>query len=114
MVGAFAISDVDHMTPILNLSVCLRRADHELVFLRTAYSYAPLVWVIKTPFSHVVLAGVWIAAHISFFSKLVFSQSEGESSLLLYFTLSRVIYEIGHSFIHSKPCPIVIQPGTFL
>jgi len=72
--------------------VRLRRADHGLIFLRIASSYTPLVLVINTPFSYVVLAGVWIAALIGFFSKLVFWKGEGGSSLALYFALSCAMF----------------------
>ncbi|HCI06177.1 MAG TPA: hemolysin III, partial [Sulfitobacter sp.] len=72
MVSAFTVSGVYHMTPISDLRLRLRRADHGLIFLRIASSYTPLVLVINTPFSYVVLAGVWIAALMGFFSKLVF------------------------------------------
>ncbi|MDB4212326.1 hemolysin III family protein [Ascidiaceihabitans sp.] len=92
MVSAFTVSGVYHMTPISDLRLRLRRADHGLIFLRIASSYTPLVLVINTPFSYVVLAGVWIAALIGFFSKLVFWKGEGGSSLALYFALSCAMF----------------------
>ena len=67
MVSAFTVSGVYHMTPISDLRVRLRRADHGLIYLRIASSYTPLVLAINTPFPYVVLAGVWIAALIGFF-----------------------------------------------
>ena len=47
MVSAFTVSGVYHMTPISDLRLRLRRADHGLIFLRIASSYTPLVLVIK-------------------------------------------------------------------
>lgn len=94
MVCAFIVSGVYHMTPISEARVILRRADHGSIFLRIASTYTPLVLLINTPFSYVILAGVWGVALFGFFSKLIFWQGEGGSSMKLYFALSCAMFLI--------------------
>jgi hemolysin III len=92
MVSAFVVSGTYHMTPISDRRVKLRRADHALIFLRIASSYTPLVLILNTPLSYVILAGVWGVALFGFFSKLLFWQGEGGSSMKLYFALSSAMF----------------------
>lgn len=92
MVSAFVVSGLYHMTPISQVRIKLRRADHALIFLRIASSYTPLVLIINTPFSYVILAGVWVVALFGFFKKLLFWQGEGGSSMKLYFALSSAMF----------------------
>ena len=88
MVLALVTSAAYHMTPISPLRARLRRCDHGLIFLRIASTYTPLVLVINTPFSYVVLAGVWAVAFYGTAKKLLFWNAEGTSSIALYVILS--------------------------
>ena len=92
MVAAFVISGVYHMTPISDLRVKLRRADHAMIFLRIASSQTPLIMMINTPFAYTVLAGVWAIALYGFVLKLFFWQGTGGSSIKLYFTMSSSMF----------------------
>jgi hemolysin III len=92
MVSAFMISGVYHMTPISELRVKLRRADHGMIFLRIASSQTPLIMMINTPFAYTVLVGVWIVAMYGFVQKLFFWQGVGGSSIKLYFAMSSAMF----------------------
>jgi hemolysin III len=92
MVAAFVISGTYHMTPISDLRLKLRRADHAMIFLRIASSQTPLIMMINTPFAYTILAGVWVVAIYGFVQKVFFWQGTGGSSMKLYFAMSSAMF----------------------
>ena len=92
MVSAFVISGTYHMTPISDLRVKLRRADHAMIFLRIASSQTPLIMMINTPFAYTVMAGVWGVALYGFVQKMFYWHGTGGSSMKLYFAMSSAMF----------------------
>jgi len=87
MVAAFTASACYHMTPWEHYRPSLRRLDHATIFLKIAGTYTPLVMLIGTGFSYVVLAVVWAIAAFGVVKKLFFWSRPGLSSTILYLAM---------------------------
>ncbi len=87
MVIAFTASAIYHMTPWEHLRPLFRRFDHAAIFLKIAGTYTPLVMLIGSGFSYVVLGLVWLTAVYGMTRKIFFWQSPNDASTLLYLGL---------------------------
>lgn len=84
IVGSFVASAAYHMTPWEDIRPALRRIDHAAIFLKIAATYAPLVLLVGTGFSYLVLLIVWAIAIFGATKKLFFWSRPGVRSVWLY------------------------------
>ena len=84
MVFSFVASARYHFAPNETVRPARRRIDHAAIFLKIAATYTPLVALINTPFSYVVLAVVWAIGLYGAARKMFFWQQPGLGSLYLY------------------------------
>lgn len=83
----FSVSALYHMTPWERLRPYFQRIDHAAIFLMIAGTYTPLVVMIGTAFSFVVLGFVWALALLGALGKLTNILTPGWPSTALYLGL---------------------------
>ncbi|WP_420862848.1 PAQR family membrane homeostasis protein TrhA [Algirhabdus cladophorae] len=103
MVTAFTASAAYHMTPWEQIRPTLRRFDHATIFLKIAGTYTPLVVLIGTTFSYVILAIVWAIALFGVAKKLFFWSRPGMSSTLLYLGMGWLSVTLAWPMIQALP-----------
>lgn len=81
------VSGLYHFTPWEQFRAPLRRMDHAAIYLKIAGTYTPIVVLIGSAFSYVVLAIVWALALAGIVSKLAFWQRPGRFGPVLYLVL---------------------------
>jgi hemolysin III len=84
---AFVASAVYHMTPWEHLRPTFRRFDHAAIFLKIAGTYTPLVVLIGSNFSYLVLGLVWAVALYGISRRLFYWSEPGMGSTVLYLGL---------------------------
>lgn len=84
---AFVASAAYHMTPWEHLRPALRRFDHAAIFLKIAGTYTPLVVLIGSNFSYLVLGLVWATALYGVSQRLFRWREPGMGSTVLYLGL---------------------------
>lgn len=84
---AFIASAAYHMTPREDLRPTLRRFDHAAIFLKIAGTYTPLVVLIGSNFSFLVLGLVWATALYGVSRRLFYWSEPGMGSTVLYLAL---------------------------
>ncbi len=84
LIATFAASAFYHMTPWPAMRPALRRLDHAAIYLKIAATYTPLVVMIGSAFSYVILAIVWGLAIIGMVLKLFFWRTPGRFGPTLY------------------------------
>ena len=87
LIATFAASAFYHMTPWEGLRPTLRRIDHSAIYLKIAGTYTPLVVMIGSAFSYVVLALVWALALFGMAQKLFFWRVPGRFGPALYLVM---------------------------
>lgn len=76
-----------HLLPWERSRPVFHRIDHAAIYLKIAGTYTPLVVLIGSAFSYVVLAGVWAVALFGAVAKLSFWATDARGSLALYLAL---------------------------
>ncbi|MGY9049963.1 MAG: PAQR family membrane homeostasis protein TrhA [Rhodobacterales bacterium] len=84
LVLTFAASACYHMTPWESLRPALRRIDHAAIYLKIAGTYTPLVVIIGSFGSYLVLGAVWALAAFGVVKKVFFWRTPGRYDTLLY------------------------------
>ena len=84
LIATFVASAMYHMTPWEQIRPLLRRFDHAAIYLKIAGTYTPLVVMIGTGFSYVILSVVWGLAVIGMVLKLFFWRTPGRFGPALY------------------------------
>jgi hemolysin III len=84
LVGMFCASALYHMTPWKNLRPYLRRVDHATIYLKIAATYTPLVMLVGSISSFIVLGLVWLLAFFGMIQKLFFWHRPGRFGPALY------------------------------
>ena len=107
MILAFTASACYHMTPFEEWRPSLRRLDHASIFLKIAGTYTPLVVLIGTGFSYVILAIVWATALFGVARKLFFWSRPGMKSTLLYLGMGWMRVTLAWPMIQA--CPAVLH-----
>jgi len=87
MLAAFSASAIYHMTPWKHMRPIFRRFDHAAIFLKIAGTYTPLVVLIGSNFSFLVLGAVWATALFGVIRRLFYWSEPGMGSTLLYMGL---------------------------
>jgi hemolysin III len=87
MLIAFSASAIYHMTPWEHMRATFRRFDHAAIFLKIAGTYTPLVVLIGSNFSFLVLGLVWATALYGAARRLFYWSEPGMGSTLLYLAL---------------------------
>lgn len=87
LTATFAASAFYHMTPWPNTRPLLRRFDHAAIYLKIAGTYTPLVIMIGSAFSYVILSIVWALAFVGIVLKLFFWKSPGRYGPALYLVM---------------------------
>lgn len=87
MLAAFSASAIYHMTPWEHMRPTFRRFDHAAIFLKIAGTYTPLVVLIGSNFSFLVLGAVWATALFGVIRRLFYWSEPGMGSTLLYMGL---------------------------
>jgi len=84
---AFIASAAYHMTPREHWRPALRRIDHAAIFLKIAGTYTPLVVLIGSNFSFLVLGLVWATALYGVSRRLFYWREPGMGATILYLGL---------------------------
>jgi hemolysin III len=84
LVVTFVASAVYHMAPWDGMRPMLRRIDHSAIYLKIAGTYTPLVVIIGSFGSYLVLAIVWALAVFGVVKKVFFWRTPGRYDPLLY------------------------------
>ncbi|MFQ6553941.1 PAQR family membrane homeostasis protein TrhA [Aestuariibius insulae] len=87
IIAAFIASGLYHMTPWENLRPTFRRYDHATIFLKIAGTYTPLVVLIGSVFSYVVLGVVWALALFGAARKIYFWRNPATGHSKIYLAL---------------------------
>lgn len=84
LIATFTASAVYNMIPYDGPRPLLRRIDHAAIYLKIAGTYTPLVVMIGTGFSYLILAIIWGLAIIGMTLKLFFWRKPGRFGPALY------------------------------
>ncbi|MEM9332442.1 MAG: hemolysin III family protein [Pseudomonadota bacterium] len=101
---AFAASAFYHMTPWEAMRPLLRRIDHAAIYLKIAGTYTPLVVMIGSISSYLILALVWALAALGTVKKLFFwGNGDHNVGTLLYLGLGWISVLIIYPLTHTVP-----------
>ena len=103
LIATFVASACYHMTPWERLRPALRRIDHAAIYLKIAGTYTPLVMLIGSGFSYVVLGFVWALALGGAVIKLFFWAAPGRLAPMLYLGLGWLSLLLIWSLAHRLP-----------
>ncbi|OUS04471.1 hemolysin III [Rhodobacterales bacterium 52_120_T64] len=84
MIATFSASALYNMSPWERPRAVFRRLDHAAIYLKIAGTYTPLVVLIGSLSSYLVLAIVWGLAAFGVIRKLFFWRTSGKSGTILY------------------------------
>lgn len=87
LIAMFCFSAAYNLVPHKSWKPLLRRFDQAAIFLKIAGTYTPLVILIGSAFSYLLLALVWIAALAGASAKLIFRPRRDRYSIPLYLVL---------------------------
>lgn len=87
MLIAFGASAIYHMTPWEHIRPTFRRYDHAAIFLKIAGTYTPIVVLIGSNFSFLVLGLVWATALYGATRRVFYWSEPGMGSTILYMAL---------------------------
>ena len=103
LIATFTASACYHLTPWERLRPTLRRIDHAAIYLKIAGTYTPLVVIIGSGFSYVVLGIVWALAVVGAVAKLFFWAAPGRLAQGLYLGLGWLSLALIWSLAQSLP-----------
>ena len=84
LVAAFLASGIYHFTPWEHWRATFRRFDHAAIYLKIAGTYTPLVVMIGSMTSYLVLLAVWALAAFGMTRKLWFWHNPNSNGIALY------------------------------
>ena len=84
---ALSMSAAYHLMPRDDIRPWLRRLDHAFIFVKIAGTYTPLVVILGGLAAYGLLAFVWVVALVGAVTKLMFWQTPGRGSTLIYLGL---------------------------
>lgn len=85
LIAMFALSAIYNLLPIEGAKDWLRRLDHSTIYLKIAGAYTPFAALsIGGASGEVLLAGVWLAAGVGIFLKLIYPRRFEALSIALY------------------------------
>lgn len=87
LVATFIASALYNMSPWESVRPTLRRIDHAAIYLKIAGTYTPLVVLIGSLSSYLVLAAVWGLAVFGIIRKLFFWRNPGKLGTVLYLVM---------------------------
>lgn len=108
LMAAFLASAIYHMTPWENLRPTLRRIDHAAIYLKIAGTYTPLVVMIGSLSSYLVLTTVWGLAVFGMVRKLFFWHNKHRSGVWLYLVMGWISVALIGSLIPIVPLSTII------
>ncbi len=103
MLIAFFASAFYHLTPWEHLRPLFRRFDHAAIFLKIAGTYTPLVMLIGSDFSYLILGLVWLAALYGMLQKIFFWSTPNNASILLYLGMGWASLAIAWPMLQTIP-----------
>ena len=103
LVAGFAASGIYHFTPWEHLRPAFRRLDHAAIYLKIAGTYTPLVAMIGSASSYLVLAAVWALAVFGVIRKLWFWHNPGKNGIALYLIMGWLSVLLAGSLFHALP-----------
>lgn len=84
LIATFVASALYNMSPWESARPVLRRIDHAAIYVKIAGTYTPLVVLIGSISSYLVLAAVWGLATFGVIRKLFFWRTPGKAGTVLY------------------------------
>ncbi|MDU8927775.1 hemolysin III family protein [Alisedimentitalea sp. MJ-SS2] len=84
LIAGFFASGIYHFTPWEHWRTTFRRFDHAAIYLKIAGTYTPLVVMIGSLSSYLVLAAIWGLAAFGMISKLFFWRNPNSQGIALY------------------------------
>jgi len=103
LIATFIASAFYHMTPWESIRPTLRRVDHAAIFLKIAGTYTPLVVLIGSLSSYMVLVAVWALAVFGMVRKLFYWQVPGKLGSVLFLVMGWMSVAIVWSLILILP-----------
>jgi hemolysin III len=103
MIFAFVASAAYHMTTWEHMRPTFRRYDHAAIFLKIAGTYTPLVVLIGSNFSYLVLGLVWAVALYGASRRLFYWSEPGMGSTYLYLGLGWASLALAWPMIQTIP-----------
>lgn len=103
LVATFIASAFYHLTPWENLRPTLRRVDHAAIFLKIAGTYTPLVVLVGSLSSYLVLGIVWALAIFGIVRKLFYWQVPGKLGSVLFLVMGWMSVAIIWSLVMILP-----------
>lgn len=87
LIASFTVSGAYNLWPWTKCMNALKRADHAAIFVKIAGTYTPLVIIIGSAFSYLILALIWMVAIGGAFGKLLLQDWPKRISIGLYLAL---------------------------
>ncbi|MDQ2089807.1 PAQR family membrane homeostasis protein TrhA [Marimonas arenosa] len=84
LTAGFLASGIYHFTPWERLRPTFRRLDHAAIYLKIAGTYTPLVVMVGSLSSYLVLVTVWVLAGVGMVTKLFFWKNPNSNGIALY------------------------------
>jgi len=109
MVATFTASALYNMSPWETARPVFRRIDHAIIYLKIAGTYTPLVVLVGSVSSYLVLATVWGLATFGVIRKLFFWRTPGKTGTILYLIMGWLSVILIWSLI-----PVLPLTATFL
>ena len=103
LIATFTASAIYHMTPWENLRPTLRRIDHAAIYLKIAGTYTPLVIMIGSLSSYLILIVVWGLAAFGMARKLFFWRDKTKNGVILYLIMGWMSVAIFGSLVPILP-----------
>lgn len=103
LLSTFVASAFYHMTPWESIRPTLRRFDHAAIYLKIAGTYTPLVVLIGSLSSYLILVIVWALAVLGMIRKLFFWQVPGRLGSVLFLVMGWMSVAIIWSLITILP-----------
>ncbi len=116
LIATFIASAIYHFTPWENLRPTFRRIDHAAIYLKIAGTYTPLVFMIGSLSSYLVLAVVWALAAFGMIRKFWFWKKPGRNGVALYLVMGWLSVLLAGSLFSVLPVSalILIAAGGLL
>ena len=116
LIAGFLASGVYHFTPWETWRPTFRRLDHAAIYLKIAGTYTPLVVMVGSLTSYLVLLVVWVLAGFGMTRKLWFWRNPNQNGIALYLLMGWLSVLLAGSLFAILPVSalILIAAGGLL
>ena len=108
LIAAFFASGIYRFTPWEHSRATFRRMDHAAIYLKIAGTYTPLVVMIGSLTSYLVLAAIWGLALFGMARKLWFWHNPNSNGIALYLIMGWLSVLLAGSLFYTLPVSALI------